>query len=402
MTILWVIEFDYASRNHHGAVIRYVNYAKELIRLGHRIYFAAEFQAKHREESRRWFEDLRDAGAISGWIEVQYEPQAGRASALAFFPSLGNRLHRKSQVCVANIVLAFVQMENIDAVIVSNRRLLFLIVRLPRTLKILADFGDSMALYYLRSVKAAFGQHAPLAAIKLLKPLLQYVLQERYYGRRSTRSIVVSPVDKSALDRLSGRPDRSMILLNGVRIPAREPDLEKIPFRIIFTGNMSFPPNYEGALWFLDFVFPHIQRELPAARLVLAGADPPQDLHRRASSQVSITGFVEDLNLEIARSSLFVAPLVSGGGFKNKVVEALANRTYIVASPLAVEFLDPAIRQLITVEADPMRMAVVIVELLRNPAQFADRLDNLHAFVRDRMSWSGRTVELLELLESTG
>jgi glycosyltransferase involved in cell wall biosynthesis len=229
--------------------------------------------------------------------------------------------------------------------------------------------------------------------------MIQCAFEERYYARKSARSLVVSPVDKQALDRLSGRPDRSVILLNGVRIPPATEN-PKVPLQLIFTGNMSFPPNYEAALWFLDFVFPLVQAEIPEVKLVLAGATPPQQLLQRANSNIQVTGFVDDLNAEIARSSLFVAPLISGGGFKNKVVEALANRTYVVASPLAVEFLEPSIRELVTVETDPARMAIAIIQFLRNPAAFADRLDQLHNFVKDQLSWSGKTSELLRLIES--
>lgn len=257
-----------------------------------------------------------------------------------------------------------------------------------------------MALYYLRSAKAALAQRSYKTALSLMKPLVQYALQERHYARKAIRSLLVSPVDKRALDRLSGRADRSAILLNGVRIPPAPGTPGKVPFQLIFTGNMSFPPNYEAALWFLDFVFPLIQQQIPQVTLVLAGADPPPQLLKRAGHHVSVTGFVEDLNAEIARSSLFVAPLISGGGFKNKVVEALANRTYVVACPLAVEFLEPLVRRLITVEADPARMASAIVRYLRDPCVFADRLQQLHAYVRDRMSWGGRASELLQLLES--
>jgi glycosyltransferase involved in cell wall biosynthesis len=399
MRLLWVIDFDYATRNHHGAILRYVNYATELMRLGHAIYFAAELDPRYREGSRSWFQELIDQGVIKNWIELTYVPTVRRGGVLTLIPALSNLVQRKSQHSLANAVIEFARRETIDSVIVSNRRLLFLADRLAGRLKVITDFGDCMTLYYLRSVKTAARQGSARAVARLMKPLAQSAAQEWYYGRNSTKSIVVSPVDKAALDRMTGRPERSVIPLNGVRIPGTA-GVTKVPGQIIFTGNMSFPPNHEAAMWFLDFVFPLIQREHPQARLVLAGADPKPELRRRATERILVTGFVEDLNQEIARSSLFVAPLISGGGFKYKVVEALANRTYIVASPFAVEFLEPEIRDLIAVEANPARMAAVIVELLRDPSRFAGRLEQLHAFVRDRMSWSGRTFELVELLES--
>ena len=63
----------------------------------------------------------------------------------------------------------------------------------------------------------------------------------------------------------------------------------------------------------------------PGSLLHDCGANPIPALLERASKNVVVTGFVEDLNREIACSEIFVAPLVSGGGFKNKVLEAIAN-----------------------------------------------------------------------------
>lgn len=404
MKALWVIEFDYPSRNHHGALIRFVNYAWELMQLGHQIYFGVELQPDYREDSRRWFEELENNGTIAGWTELKYVPSASRAriGARLIFPSLSNWILNAAQLSVADAVKTFAREKDISVFVVSSRRLMFLVNHLPSSRRVLTDFGDSMALYYFRSIKAALAQRAPRQIPGLMKLCMQYALQERYYGRRSFKSTVVSPVDKNALARLTGHPDDCVILLNGVRIPPGSEAVEKVPFQIIFTGNMSFPPNLEAATWFLDKVFPQIQKELPQVRIVIAGADPPQELLRRSTNHIIVTGYVEDLNLEIARSSLFVAPLVSGGGFKNKVVEALANRTYVVASPLAVEFLDPEIRGLIRVESDPIRMASAVSALLQNPDQFAKPLEQLHDFVRDRMSWNGRTLELLQLLDPPG
>lgn len=73
----------------------------------------------------------------------------------------------------------------------------------------------------------------------------------------------------------------------------------------------------------LDHVFPGLLEQLPDAQLVIAGANPPAFLKARASPNIAITLYAEDLNREIARSALYVAPLTTGSGFKNKIVECL-------------------------------------------------------------------------------
>ena len=51
----------------------------------------------------------------------------------------------------------------------------------------------------------------------------------------------------------------------------------------------------------LDHVFPGLLEQLPDAQLVIAGANPPEFLKARASPNIAITLYVEDLNREIAQ-----------------------------------------------------------------------------------------------------
>ena len=139
---------------------------------------------------------------------------------------------------------------------------------------------------------------------------------------------------------------------------------------------------------------------MPDAQFILAGANPPSFLQSRASNNVVVTGYVEDLNAEIARSSLYVVPMVTGGGFKNKVVEAIVNRTYVVATPLAVEFLDPDTRGLIAVAESPEQMADMIIRLLDDPEACSASLSALYDHVSTTFTWAQRTNELLEIIRS--
>ena len=160
---------------------------------------------------------------------------------------------------------------------------------------------------------------------------------------------MVSPVDKKAIGPVIRYSIQNQNHIEWSAVALAPPPVAKIPHRIVFSGNMDFPPNYAAAFWFLDHVLPRIVLRVPDVQFVIAGANPPETLRQRNSKHVLVTGYVEDMNREIARSALYVPPLVSGGGFKNKIVEAIANRTYVIATPMAVEFLDEEPRRLIGV-----------------------------------------------------
>jgi glycosyltransferase involved in cell wall biosynthesis len=163
---------------------------------------------------------------------------------------------------------------------------------------------------------------------------------------------------------------------------------------------MDFPPNYEAALWFLNHVFPLVRQQIPQARIAIVGPNPVAELRACASDHVEITGFARDLNLEIARSALYIAPLITGSGFKNKIAEALANGTYVIGTSMATEFLEPSIRDLLIVANEPGQMADAIVRFLRDPAEYEERTARLRSTVREQFTWRQRASELAALAGS--
>ncbi len=104
------------------------------------------------------------------------------------------------------------------------------------------------------------------------------------------------------------------VIQNGVDRSFLEPmDVEPEPGAMAFTGMMSYFPNIHGILQFLDATFPHVLREVPMARLYIVGKNPPGALKIRASDNVVITGFVDDVRPYIARCEVFIIPLLIGG-----------------------------------------------------------------------------------------
>ena len=44
---------------------------------------------------------------------------------------------------------------------------------------------------------------------------------------------------------------------------------------VVFTGMMAYYPNQDGVLYFAEQIWPLVRREIPAARLLVVGTDPP-------------------------------------------------------------------------------------------------------------------------------
>jgi glycosyltransferase involved in cell wall biosynthesis len=109
------------------------------------------------------------------------------------------------------------------------------------------------------------------------------------------------------------------------------------PHTMVFTGKMDFYPNRHGITLFLDEVFPRILQQIPDARIYVVGTNPPGDIRRRASSNVIVTGFVEDVRPYMAKGEVYIIPLWIGGGIRGKALEAMAMKKPIVTTNVGCE-----------------------------------------------------------------
>lgn len=401
LSLLWLIDLEPRAGMQHGGALRWFNFSRELIRRGHRVCFSVNQDPPADAQAKRAFlEQLRAEERLTAYSETYYRfPRPlGKPAHLLAHPRLTNLVLRRFQAEAAGVVEAVLAKHQVDAVVISDRRMLFLAPRLRGRIPVVLDWSDSFTLYEWRQARVHWRQRALARLPHSWKRLAQAFLQERYYGRRSDANVFVSPVDLGVFERVTGRPSAGRLLLNGVDVTVLSPRSDKVPGRLIFTGAMSFPPNFEAAIWFIDHVLPLIVGRRPDTRLVVAGRDPVPELGRRAGPHVTVTGSVPDIRDEVARSALYVAPLVSGSGFKNKVIEALASGTFVAGTSLAVEFLPDDLRRELLVGDTPTELAERVLTFLDDPAPFAARLPSLVKTFAEEYAWSHRTDELLRVI----
>jgi glycosyltransferase involved in cell wall biosynthesis len=200
-----------------------------------------------------------------------------------------------------------------------------------------------------------------------LLSLLAWRQERRWFGF-AKRLVVTSPSDAKALsDGVS--PERIAVIPNGV-------DLEYFAYspspeagRIVFTGNMSWPPNEDAAEHFARDLMPAIRSRIPDASFWIVGADPSarvQDLARIEGVQV--TGTVADIRPWIRSAAVYASPLRFGLGVKNKILEAMASGAPIVATSRSLSGT-PLIdgRHAMIADDDP-KFIESVVRLLADPA----------------------------------
>lgn len=401
LTLLWLIGLDHVSGLRHGGNLRWFNLSRELLARGHTVYFGINGAGDPDLAARvDYLTDLKRNAFLSGHFVLDYPnpsemPRLGQL--LAFHPALRDRLLRSSRCDATRALETVIAQNNVD-VLVVDRAFLFLVEALTSGKPVMVDWVDCFTLYFWRSFRRSARRGELRAAANNLRSLFSYCLQERYYGRRAAANLLASPVDKVAFDVIIGRRRQNHALLNGLSIARPTSQAVKIPGRLVFTGNMDFPPNYEAAIWFIDEIFPRIRARRPATTFCVAGANPVPALRRRSGDGVEILGKVPDMSAVLASGGLYVAPLVSGGGFKNKIIEAIACGAFVVSTSRGVEFLDPGIRDRLLIGDSAATFADRVLEFLDRPAFYDARLPFLRARVNEEYSWGRRAEELLVLI----
>ncbi|PRY16018.1 glycosyltransferase involved in cell wall biosynthesis [Kineococcus rhizosphaerae] len=168
--------------------------------------------------------------------------------------------------------------------------------------------------------------------------------------------------------------------------------------RVLFVGAMDYGPNKASLRWFLDEVWPLVLRRVPDARFDVVGRGLAAS-HPRPAGEPAGVEFHSDVAAVdpfYDAADICVVPLLSGGGTKIKLVEALSRGRAVVSTSLGLEGLEEHAAAVRTADgAEPF--ADALVDLLQNPAQVR-ALAAAGAEVGRGFSWESAMTPLRDLL----
>ncbi len=240
---------------------------------------------------------------------------------------------------------------------------------------------DAATVCFTHNVEAEiFARHAQTAASPLMRAVWrsQHRKMLRFEAevlRRFTHVVAVSERDGQQFRQAYGLRD-VFAIPTGVDLEhfAWQAPSEAHPPTVVFTGSMDWQANVDGVRYFLDDIWPLVQRGVPQARFVVVGRNPPPALVDRAKALagVSFTGFVDDVRPYVHGAQAFVIPLRVGGGTRIKAFEAMAMGCPMVSTSLGVEGLDIHEGQHFLRADEAPAFATEVLRLLQTPAVGAD------------------------------
>ncbi|MDP4291273.1 MAG: glycosyltransferase [Bacteroidota bacterium] len=223
--------------------------------------------------------------------------------------------------------------------------------------------------------------------------------EEAVFNHFNHHTIIAYP-DRNLLP-FNGR-DKVLIVPNGVDFSYFVPDNEtEKRYDLVFTGNMSYPPNIMAVEFLVRKILPVVWESRPSTNLLIAGTTPHFKVRSLSESRILVTGWLKDMRTAYSASRIFIAPMLIGTGLQNKLLEAMAMNLPCITSKLANEALVANPGEEVLVAENPTDYARHILTLLNDPGKARQISENGFRFVKSHYDWEAATALLAGLLENT-
>jgi sugar transferase (PEP-CTERM/EpsH1 system associated) len=189
--------------------------------------------------------------------------------------------------------------------------------------------------------------------------------------------------------------DEILIIPNGVDHDYFKPQEREKKYDLVFTGNMSYPPNVNAVEYLADEIMPIVWKVLPETKLYIAGATPDPKVKKAACDRIIISGWLDDIRDAYAQSRVFIAPMRIGTGLQNKLLEAMSMRLPAITSPLANASLGAKPDEEILIGSNAEEMAKNIISLLSDKKKAEQIAQAGFDFTNRVYDW-GKATSILE------
>lgn len=113
---------------------------------------------------------------------------------------------------------------------------------------------------------------------------------------------------------------------------------------IFFNGALSYKPNTDALVFILDKINPLLlQQKDFNYRILICGKDLPASFNKLKNYEdknVIYAGFVDDINSYFKAADIFLNPIITGGGVKTKVIDAICFGATVISCKTGAAGID--------------------------------------------------------------
>lgn len=224
---------------------------------------------------------------------------------------------------------------------------------------------------------------------------------ESYYAKTVDESWVISTFERDKLKALSNSSSRIFVIPTGIDQDRFFPvnGVTKQEGLVTFVGHMGGYHNIDAVSYFIDDILPKIGELVPNVKFRVVGPciGGFQSQVKSVSNRIEFAGYIDDLNAELNKAMVFVAPLRFAAGIQFKILEAMFVGLPVVTTSYGNSGLQAVHGNDLFVEDTPDHFAERVAELLRDEKLRGKIGSAGREFVMSRFSWDQSTQRLVKV-----
>ncbi|MEK9200660.1 MAG: glycosyltransferase family 4 protein, partial [Patescibacteria group bacterium] len=223
------------------------------------------------------------------------------------------------------------------------------------------------------------------------------------YWSRVDRLVTVSEEDATVIKKMI--PGIKIdIVPNGVG-----EDFTNLPRKIhynhtlYYMGDYKWIQNWEAVDLLANKVFPLVKKDIPDAKLIIAGKFPTPEVLSLASRDIEVLEFKGNDGSSVVsacmKSGLFVAPMYAPGGTRLKILASMAAMMPVVTTPIGAEGYGAVDGKSILIGDRPEDLAAQSVRVLKDKLLYNTIAENARKLVDTKFTWEPIAKKLESIYE---
>ena len=170
--------------------------------------------------------------------------------------------------------------------------------------------------------------------------------------------------------------------------------------RLVFLGDMSTPPNNDAVKYFVENIYPEVLKE-QSVKFYVVGRNPSAYISTlKDDSNIVVTGSVDDVRKYLTKGSIFVTPMISGTGIKNKILEAMSMELPVISTSCGISGINGENQVHFLLADTPDEFKDNILKLIHDEKLREKIGSEARIFVENNYSWKTSMTKLDDIISN--
>jgi glycosyltransferase involved in cell wall biosynthesis len=214
-----------------------------------------------------------------------------------------------------------------------------------------------------------------------------------------TKKIIISEIDKNYILK-KNQNEHISVIQNFVKDITYDSSIHLRLFKIGYLGKMDYEPNITAVTFFCNKIFPELKNQFSKCSFFIIGTSPTKNVKKlmNYNNNICVTGFMDNPYNELYSCNLVVAPMVSGSGIQNKILEAMYLGKCVVTTTIGAEGLVNLKGNELIICNSSEDITSQIIQLFQNQSLIDNIGKNAKEYIADNYSYDQIARSLLNLV----